>query len=83
MKNFFSILIFPALLITTSLHAETRISKNKINGPECTTHLIKVLNIKPEEAYQICSSHSDEVKVCLIQNSKLSKKEILKKCHTK
>jgi hypothetical protein len=75
--------LFIASLVTFNLQAATSISKKKINGPECTAHLMSALNIKSEEAYQICSSHNEEVKLCLIQNRQLGKKELLKKCHQK
>lgn len=84
MKNLFKIVITTSIFLTTfNTHAGTSISKRKINGPECTSHIMKVLGVKAEEAYQICSSHSEEVKICLIQNRKLNKQELLKKCQQK
>lgn len=84
MKNLLKVLIATSILTTTfSVNAESSISKRKINGPECTSHIMNALGLKAEEAYQICSSHTEEVKICLIQNRKLNKQELLKKCQKK
>ncbi|MFA6235882.1 MAG: hypothetical protein WC635_01035 [Bacteriovorax sp.] len=55
----------------------------KINGPECIRYLNKKLHIKFSESYQICSMKSEDLKVCLIKNSKKSKNEKATNCFKK
>lgn len=75
-----SITIIVFLMLSINSYSDT-VSKNKVMGPECTGHLMKKLKLNSEDAYQICSQHNEETKLCLIENSKLSKKELMKKCH--
>jgi hypothetical protein len=84
MKHIYLFVFIFSLSITSSiLFAGQTVSKQKINGPECTGHLMKALNLKALDAYQICSAHGEETKVCLIQNNTLSKRDLVRKCHQK
>lgn len=82
-KSFLLLCSIGTFIMINSAFANVAINKKKINGPECTSHLMKVLKINSNDAYQICSSHSEEVKLCLIQNKQLRKNELLKKCQNK
>lgn len=83
MKQFSFAVVLVLFSFTVHSSEKQVINLEKINGPECLTHLKKSFKFKASEAYQICSMKSEELKVCLIENRKLSQNELLKVCHKK
>lgn len=76
--------LFCFLLVTTAFAVNaSEIDIAKISGPECTAYIKEEFELTAEKSYQICSSSSEETKVCLIENSKLAKSKLIEKCHAK
>ena len=77
-RNVLSILFI--LISCSAMAATEKIEVKKLTGPECTKYLKDRFKYKLAESYQICSLKTDEAKVCLIKNRKLSKDKLAKKC---